>query len=177
MNLVKNLAPHLPYLRRYARALTGAQESGDAYIRASLEALVASPDKIDADGDPEDTEPLRVKREVYSPTASEVEDHRKTHYPYRSWCRECVEGHALGEHRHPAQVHWIAVLGMDFFYMTISGVQRREELEFARDEDGENKLKAACSRGEIVKCVMLLTERFGSYDASRIIWKIIIHQV
>ena len=52
MNLVQNLAPHLPFLRRYARALTGSQESGDAYIRASLEALVASPDKMDAEGDP-----------------------------------------------------------------------------------------------------------------------------
>jgi len=52
MNLVQNLAPHLPFLRRYARALTGNQESGDAYIRASLEALVASPDKMDAEGDP-----------------------------------------------------------------------------------------------------------------------------
>ena len=52
MNLVKNLAPHLPYLRRYARALTGSQDSGDAYIRASLEALVASPDKMDSEGDP-----------------------------------------------------------------------------------------------------------------------------
>jgi len=52
MNLVQTLAPHLPFLRRYVRALTGSQESGDAYIRASLEALVASPDKMDAEGDP-----------------------------------------------------------------------------------------------------------------------------
>ena len=52
MSLVQNLAPHLPFLRRYARALTGSQESGDAYIRASLEALAASPDKIDTEADP-----------------------------------------------------------------------------------------------------------------------------
>ena len=48
MSLVQTLAPHLPFLRRYARALTGSQESGDEYIRASLEALAASPEKIDA---------------------------------------------------------------------------------------------------------------------------------
>lgn len=35
------LAPHLPYLRRYARMLTGSQSSGDAYVRASLEAILA----------------------------------------------------------------------------------------------------------------------------------------
>lgn len=52
MSLVHKLAPHLPYLRRYARALTGSQESGDAYILASLEALAASPEQIDSDAAP-----------------------------------------------------------------------------------------------------------------------------
>src|SRR5580704_14930234 len=41
MNVTHALAPHLPYLRRYARALTGSQESGDAYVRAALTALLA----------------------------------------------------------------------------------------------------------------------------------------
>ncbi|MDE2579789.1 MAG: response regulator [Hyphomicrobiales bacterium] len=43
MPLSKEIAPHLPYLRRYARALTGSQASGDAYVVATLEALVADP--------------------------------------------------------------------------------------------------------------------------------------
>jgi DNA-directed RNA polymerase specialized sigma24 family protein/CheY-like chemotaxis protein len=34
---------HLPFLRRYARALTGSQASGDAYVAAALESLIASP--------------------------------------------------------------------------------------------------------------------------------------
>jgi DNA-directed RNA polymerase specialized sigma24 family protein/CheY-like chemotaxis protein len=37
------VAQHLPYLRRYARALTGSQSSGDAYVQATLEALIADP--------------------------------------------------------------------------------------------------------------------------------------
>jgi CheY-like chemotaxis protein len=36
-----DFAKYLPYLRRYARALTGAQNSGDAYVAATLEAMVA----------------------------------------------------------------------------------------------------------------------------------------
>jgi len=32
---------YLPFLRRYARALTGNQASGDAYVAAALEALIA----------------------------------------------------------------------------------------------------------------------------------------
>ncbi len=41
MGLLERLAPHLPYVRRYARALTGDQAAGDAYVRAALEALAA----------------------------------------------------------------------------------------------------------------------------------------
>ena len=47
MSLVQSFAPHLPFLRRYARALTGSQDSGDAYIRASLQALVENPEVVD----------------------------------------------------------------------------------------------------------------------------------
>jgi CheY-like chemotaxis protein/DNA-directed RNA polymerase specialized sigma24 family protein len=41
------LAPHLPHLRRYARALTGSQRSGDAYVRQTLEAMLTAPDDVD----------------------------------------------------------------------------------------------------------------------------------
>ncbi|PTQ11492.1 response regulator [Sphingomonas oleivorans] len=44
MSLGQELAPHLPFLRRYARALTGSQQHGDSYVRAALEAIVAAPD-------------------------------------------------------------------------------------------------------------------------------------
>ena len=37
---------HLPFLRRYARALTGSQASGDAYVAATLESLIASPEML-----------------------------------------------------------------------------------------------------------------------------------
>jgi DNA-directed RNA polymerase specialized sigma24 family protein len=43
MSLAREIAPHLPLLRRYARALTGAQDSGDAFVAACLEAIVANP--------------------------------------------------------------------------------------------------------------------------------------
>ena len=41
MTMKERIAPHLPYLRRYARALTGSAKSGDAFVRATLEALIA----------------------------------------------------------------------------------------------------------------------------------------
>jgi DNA-directed RNA polymerase specialized sigma24 family protein len=41
------VARHVPYLRRYARALTGNLASGDSYVAATLEALVREPDLMD----------------------------------------------------------------------------------------------------------------------------------
>lgn len=40
MSLSQQLASGLPFLRRYARALTGSQETGDAMVRATLEAAL-----------------------------------------------------------------------------------------------------------------------------------------
>jgi DNA-directed RNA polymerase specialized sigma24 family protein len=48
----QTVARHLPFLRRYARALTGSQNSGDAYVTAVLEALFEDPGNLDADTDP-----------------------------------------------------------------------------------------------------------------------------
>src|ERR1700736_1635435 len=42
---------HVPYLRRYARALSGSQTSGDAYVAAVLEALARDPNTIDDNAD------------------------------------------------------------------------------------------------------------------------------
>ena len=41
MSLGDQIAKNLPYLRRYARALTGSQATGDAFVRATLEAALA----------------------------------------------------------------------------------------------------------------------------------------
>src|SRR3982750_3162822 len=41
------VAEHLPLLRRYARALTGNQSSGDAYVAAMLEALLQDASLLD----------------------------------------------------------------------------------------------------------------------------------
>ncbi len=52
MGLLERLAPHLPYMRRYARALTGEQSAGDAYVRATLEAIAAGEAALPANQTP-----------------------------------------------------------------------------------------------------------------------------
>lgn len=41
VSLSAAIAPHLPFLRRFSRAVSGSQESGDALVAAMLEAIIA----------------------------------------------------------------------------------------------------------------------------------------
>jgi DNA-directed RNA polymerase specialized sigma24 family protein/CheY-like chemotaxis protein len=49
MSIAQRISPHIPYLRRYARALTGSQKSGDAYVAAVIESLLAEPSSFDTE--------------------------------------------------------------------------------------------------------------------------------
>jgi len=47
----EKIVENLRYLRRYARALLGSQQTGDTYVRICLEDLLQEPDRISATGD------------------------------------------------------------------------------------------------------------------------------
>lgn len=64
-----SFAPHLPYLRRYARALTGSQRSGDSFVRASLEALAEAPELLQSDN-AAGVELFRLFHAFWSPQAA-----------------------------------------------------------------------------------------------------------
>jgi CheY-like chemotaxis protein/DNA-directed RNA polymerase specialized sigma24 family protein len=51
MSVSHDIVLLLPYLRRYARALTGSQETGDQYVRLCLEAILAEPERIKSAND------------------------------------------------------------------------------------------------------------------------------
>ena len=73
MSLASAIAPHLPLLRRYSRALTGAQESGDAFVAATLEAIVAEPDEFPRDLDPR-TGLYKTFHHIWESANIEIED-------------------------------------------------------------------------------------------------------
>jgi DNA-directed RNA polymerase specialized sigma24 family protein len=54
LSLLARLGPHIPYLRRYARALTGDQATADNYVRVTLQAVAAG------DSSPDETLPPRA---------------------------------------------------------------------------------------------------------------------
>jgi CheY-like chemotaxis protein len=73
MSMTQALAPHLPYLRRYARALTGSQSSGDAYVRASLSALLSGEQTLDTVVSPR-VALYRLFHVIWSTASGQVDD-------------------------------------------------------------------------------------------------------
>jgi CheY-like chemotaxis protein len=73
MSMSQILAPHLPYLRRYARALTGSQRSGDAHVRAALTALLAG-DQALAEGVPPRVGLYRLFHAIWQSGAEHYDD-------------------------------------------------------------------------------------------------------
>lgn len=73
MSISHQVAPYLPLLRRYARALAGSQASGDAYVRATLEALLAYPAAL-AGGDSPRLALYRLFHVIWSSVARLSED-------------------------------------------------------------------------------------------------------
>lgn len=65
MSFRQQLASQLPYLRRYARALTGSQTLGDAAVRETLEALLEAPEEWD-DAVPVKTELFRTFHRIWN---------------------------------------------------------------------------------------------------------------
>jgi DNA-directed RNA polymerase specialized sigma24 family protein len=47
MSIAERVNAHLPFLRRFARSVTGSQEVGDAVVVSTLEAIVADPSVLD----------------------------------------------------------------------------------------------------------------------------------
>ena len=109
------------------------------------------------DHEDEEVEPLRKTPSPVMPTAADVEEHRLTHYPYRSWCSECNQGRGLGEQRgaHKGRPHRIPIVGVDFWYITSDGIKSRDELEWGNDDEGAEKLKKAREEGAITKCLVI----------------------
>lgn len=74
-DLSREIIRHIPFLRRYARALTGTQEQGDHYVKVSLGSLLEDPARLAADI------PLRLQlfklfHDAFSASADALRDGR-----------------------------------------------------------------------------------------------------
>ena len=78
MSVSQAISSHIPYLRRFARALSGSQTSGDAYVLATLETIVTDPASFQTQTDAR-TALYRVFLKVWA--AAPINDHTEGQAP------------------------------------------------------------------------------------------------
>ena len=117
---------------------------------------VAGNEEVSVDGNGEEAERVKHAVDPGAPTAAQVEDHRKTHIPYRSWCKWCVLGRGRGiQHRSSAGASAVPIIGVDYFFLTKGGVFSRRELDYAMSVEGDVQIEAARTQGEVVKYLLV----------------------
>ena len=123
----------------------------------SRQARVASDDRPVEIDDAEDVQPIRHAPDPKLPSADEVEEHRCMHIPYRDWCKWCVMGRGRGLQHSRALASFVAIVGLDYFFITRGGLWMRKELsdDYPRTAEGEAKLDEDRATGDIVKCLIV----------------------
>jgi len=104
MTAAQTVSRYLPFLRRYARALTGSQSSGDAYVAATLETLVKDPGLLNSASHPKvalfhvftsiwNSVPVNgAKEAIASPVAAERRISQLTPRPRQAFLLVSLEG-------------------------------------------------------------------------------------
>ena len=86
--------------------------------------------------DVEDAQPQKVLPTPELPSRAVVEEHRIDHWPPRSWCDECNEGHGR-ERRHGKvpESHRVAIISIDYAFVTRRGTVVSEGEDGWDDEE------------------------------------------
>ena len=100
---------------------------------APTEDDVAEGSEVSVDGNGEEAEPVKHAIGPGAPTMKQVEEHRETHVPFRSWCKWCVLGRERGIQHRKAGTSTVPIVGVDYFFLTKGGVHTRKELEPPHD--------------------------------------------
>jgi CheY-like chemotaxis protein len=146
-SIAETIAADLPFLRRYARALAGAQEAGDRYAIAALETIVADPSSLSAHSTPK-TGLYAVFHRIWTTSGALVED--------------ADASDTLVEQRAQWRLHGLSPNSREALLLhTIEGfsiAEIAEILAVTREEAGELLTRAREEMGKMVTGNVLIIE-------------------
>jgi hypothetical protein len=77
--------------------------------------------EIEADTN-EDVQPQQTMPTPDLPSRAVIEEHRIDHWPPRTWCDECNEGHGRERsHGKVSEQHRVAIVSLDYAFVTRNG--------------------------------------------------------
>ena len=131
-------------------------DEGSSRILAPIEDALEEGEVSIEEEPEEDAADLKHATSIASPSADDIERHRVTHYPFRSWCKQCIMGRGVGRgHAKSASESSAPIVGMDCFYITKEGVHRRHELSKELSGEGDEAITQARTNGEVLKCLLV----------------------
>ena len=89
---------------------------------APTEEDVGADNEVSVDGNGEEAEPVRHVADPGAPSKKQVDEHRETHIPFRSWCKWCVLGRGRGTQHRKACTSTVPIVGVDGFFFAKGGV-------------------------------------------------------
>ena len=95
---------------------------------APTEEAIGGDEGVQVEGGCGEIEPITHAVDPGTFAAVQVEEHRKTHMPFRSWCKWCVLGRGRGLQHRRSGTSSVPIMCMDYFFPAKGGVRTREEL-------------------------------------------------
>ena len=103
--------------------------------------------------DEEIQKPRRKLGNPRMPSPEEVDEHDKTHLPYRCWCKHCQQGRGVGpQHYSLGQESTIPRIGLDYFYLTKGGIKMASEI---KTTDDMFEIDEQRQTGQAIKCLLI----------------------
>ena len=139
-----------------SRPLPYGDEPDLCPMEGDAEAGAGEPMVLKDDEDEEECAPVRKMPDPGAPTAEEVESHRTTHLPYRSWCEDCVQGRGTGEQHRSGPAGRVPVIACDYLIVTRRGVFQREEI-------------AAGDQGDILMKILVVKDASSKFIGAHLV--------
>ena len=127
----------------YSSSFVGCPVDGPRLLADVFPVDGKDDDELRAGDEEESAEVPKSLPNPYQPTRSEYLDHCTTHFPFRAWCRHCLEGRGR-EFGHSGDNGWkdaraAAVVSFDYAFLSDSGDVTTED-EFTAAGEGAAKV-------------------------------------
>ena len=117
---------------------TGGEEAGDAAVGTEDAEEVEEIEPEEAEAGVRRPEKMADPKK---PSRAEVEEHYKTHLPFRSWCKHCVRGRGVEEpHKKQKEEVGMPELHVDFMFMGDEGRDKKLTILVAKERSSKMTL-------------------------------------